>query len=697
MPKTGFLMETPADTSLPLSFGADRLAPFTEFVAEIPRGGGADVLDYSFIPTFRVQDDVTGTYATCAEWSWLRDAVLAGHASQALENWPETIVGARPGPNNGCDATADDLRAIAEREAGGSAHQFRASTDAISDAHQNLLRWAGDLSAARKVAEDWQGGREGDSALPIVRVAEIAFLERRFDDAAAAFDLAARRERLAAWENDLAVFQADLRRGAALAAAGREAEAEAKLRALDGPATAGYAYQAAQGSQGSALEFAVVSYYANLQVGDLARRSGRLHAARDDYERALSWLPIFEDSDVAVDRPEALYNNAALAHLGLRDPARASELSARALAGDPENPAFLMTSGFIADRQRRFDFAAEQNRAALRSDPGAFPAANDLGVQLARLGQPEAARRAFRQAVGARPDYALGWFNLGVLESASGPDRLPAAQDALGRAYELDSTLRDRRRKLVIDASVYRTSLDLSKPLPPAWSLADVQRRATTTSAGLLATLGLGLALARAAGRQGTKSAQDWLEPLHQRLQALPALSRLRHPAWAVTATVATFVLAVLRRPPGAVETLAYVAGILALASAAIGARTVVAGRHHVWATQATWLPSAGFGIATGAAGFPWAPLPVVKPKDADARVHLAAPLVLAVVALLLFTEAAWLRAPLIEAWALAALTMSASLLLPIDPLDGAHTGKAGIAAAAGVVAGAVLVALGLP
>lgn len=698
VPKTAFSPATLADTSRPLSLGAERLAPLTEFVIGIPIGGGADVLDNSFIPTFREQAGLTGTFGACAEWSWRRDAVLAGHADRALEAWPEMIVDARPGPNTGCVVvTADDLRAIAEREAKGSTTRTDLLTDEVSDAHQNLLRWAGNLPAAREVAEEWEARRGDGSALPAVRLAEIAFLQRRFDDAVAAFDLAARRERLTEWSNDLAFSQADLGRGAALAAAGRDAEAEAVLRPLDRANTQGYAYQASLGYRGTALDFAGVSYYANLQLGDLARRSGRLPAARDDYQRALAWLPIFDDWGIAVDRPEVLYNNAALAHLGLRETTRASELAAQALAADPENPAFLMTSGFIADRQGRFRFAVEQNRAALRSDPGAFPAANDLGVQLARLDEPAAARRAFRQAVGARPDYALGWFNLGVLESSSGPDRLLPAQDALGKAYALDSTLRDRRRELVIDASIYRTALDLSKPLPPAWSFADVQRRGTATSAALLVTLGLGLGLARAAGRKGTQFAQDWLEPLHKRLAMLPALSRLRHPGWAVAATVATFVLAVLRRPPGATETVAYVAGILALAAAAIGVRIVVARRHDVSAAQGTWLPSAGFGLATGAAGFPWAPLPVVKARDAAARLYLAAPVVLAVAALLLFMQSAWLRTPLTEAWALAALTMSASLLLPIDPLDGAHTGKTGIAATAAVVATALLVALDLP
>lgn len=79
-----------------------------------------------------------------------------------------------------------------------------------------------------------------------------------------------------------------------------------------------------------------------------------------------------------------------------------------------------------------------------------------------------------------------------------------------------------------------------------------------------------------------------------------------------------------------------------------------------------------------------------------DHRLHLAAPLTLAALSLLLFVESAWLHTPITQAWAVAALIMSASTLLPIGPLDGAHVGKAGVAVAAGVVGGALLVGLGL-
>ena len=42
-----------------------------------------------------------------------------------------------------------------------------------------------------------------------------------------------------------------------------------------------------------------------------------------------------------------------------------------------------MTAGFIADRAGKIAEAADYDRRALQNDPGAFPAANDLGVELA--------------------------------------------------------------------------------------------------------------------------------------------------------------------------------------------------------------------------------------------------------------------------------------------------------------------------
>jgi Zn-dependent protease len=54
------------------------------------------------------------------------------------------------------------------------------------------------------------------------------------------------------------------------------------------------------------------------------------------------------------------------------------------------------------------------------------------------------------------------------------------------------------------------------------------------------------------------------------------------------------------------------------------------------------------------------------------------------------------LHTPLLQSLAVAALIMAASALLPIGPLDGAHVGKKGVLASAGIVGAALLVGLGI-
>ena len=136
---------------------------------------------------------------------------------------------------------------------------------------------------------------------------------------------------------------------------------------------------------------------------------------------------------------------------------------------------------------------------------------------------------------------------------------------------------------------------------------------------------------------------------------------------------------------------------MLVLAAAAITARSVLARARGIAIAQSSWPPALAFGLVTGALWLPWAPLPVVRHDGEDNTwLHLAAPITLTALSLILFVESAWLHTPITQAWAVAALIMSVSTLLPVGPLDGAHVGKAGAAAAAGVVGGALLYGLGL-
>ena len=685
--------------SFALSSGAGQLTPLNVELV-LPGGAGGSVQDLSFLPQYRDVAGVTGSQPWCASWSWARDELLLGHAAAALAAWPAQFQSAQPA--NGYCLTSDTLELVAELAAGRAPdptvmQKNALTSDDVADAWQDLLRWAGKLRAAKTFATHWQAVRGDNSGLPALRLGEIDFLMHDDQDAAAEFGLAARRWRLLIYNNDLAVEEAQLDQGAALFAAGRGAQAAQTLRPLDQLGVQWYSYfnSPKVANPDVALAFAAVSFYACEQLADYESRTGDLHAAAEDYTNALDWLPRVSAQDGIL--PQALNNNAALAYLGLGDTKTAAGLERKALAGDPEDPVFLMTAGFIADRAGRVAVAARDDRAALHSDPGAFPAANDLGVELARQHQDGAAAAALRQAVGASPGYALGWFNLGVVESELGPAHLAAAQGAFAEAYSLDPALQNRRPELTIDAKVYRTALDLSKPLPPRWSLAQLQQPVPAAAAGLLALVLLGLGLARVSGHGGSVLAAQWLDPLADRLRTAPLLRKLHHPGWSVAATVASFLFAYLRRSTGLADVAGYCAGVAVLVLLAVAARVLLARSRGVPIRHESWPLGLVFGLVTGAAGLPWAPLPVVRVEGQDSRrVHAAAPVTLAVLSALLFVESAWLHSPLTGSWAVAALIMSASVLLPVGPLDGAGLGKAGVLTATGVLGGAVLVGLGL-
>lgn len=685
----------PFETGLPLSTGAGTLHPLAVSLA--PTGGaGGSVDDLSFIPVYRDDRKLTSTMVDTPSMAWRRDAIVAGRGPQLLAEWPAQFTAVRPNAESYAGSWArpnDELRAIAELAAHQQVSGEYITTEDAFDGWQNLLRWAGDLPGAQVVAERWRDKAGEDSATPWLRLGEIAFLRGKYDDSAAYFGDAARQARLADPQDDLAVGQAQLDRGVALFKAGRPDEAIPLLRDLQQLGVTGYGYQYEKRNIAQADQFAALAYHASAQIADHESATGNPRGAIDDYNAALWWVDRLDGNGI---RPEVVHNNLALAYLGAGDTDKAQASAAEALTSDPMNPLFLMTAGFAAERAGNSDSAIDLNRQALAMDAGAFAVSNDLGVELARRHDYGAAQTALRQAVGAAPDYALGWFNLGIVESRRGPLRLLASQGAFAKAFALDPALKTSDRELTIDGAVYRTALDLSKPIPPQWSLAQTQKGAPAASVGLLAIAMAGLGLARVSGGKGGELAKQWLDPIAERFK------NFRGPTWAgravvgVVATAVAFLLTYLRQSGSMTDFLAYGACIVLLVGMAYLARVVVAARREVAVTQNAWTPGLALGVVTGAIGTPWAPLPVAQTSTEARPVHLAGPLILAALSLLLFIEVAWFDVPLTGALAIAALIMTSSMLLPVKPLDGANLGGAGAVAAAGVSAGAVLVALGI-
>ncbi len=675
-----------------ISLGAGRLAPVSVALDPSPPApaSAGSVEDVSFIPDFRPSPGLTGSDRWCADWARRRDLILAGRPAEALARFPAEFA-PLPGHDNSCASGFEpELAAVARLELG-DRRSAEATSLNVDDERQNLWRWAGDLARAEHAAREWVAAAPR-SPLAVLRLGEIEFLRGSYDAAARDFAAAARRvrERPVPLADDEA--RALLDRGAALMAAGRREEGEDALREADDIASlAATATMRANDGEPDAVT-AALSYYARVQLGEAAREADEPEAAADAYAAARERVPVLKDKDQQF-HAEQLENNSAIVDIARHEYESAEAASRRALEVDPENPALLMTAGFAAERAGHEDEAIRLNQAALRADATVYPAANDLGVLLARRGNDDAAVAALRRAVGAESGYALGWFNLGVVLAGMGPTRLLESQGALARAFQLDPELRDREREPTIDAKTYRTGLDVSRPLPPEWTFAASQKHAPAKTVGLAALLLAAFTLSRTLGsRAGRSLAETWLAPVDRATGRMTFLRRLGHPGIAVAATLLVFVAPLARDPSGGMT--AAVAGVLGLClllAVALRGRSLAGGDR-----QRTWPPGLLFGLGGAAAGVAWAPLPVLGEK-ASPRMHWAAPAALAVIAVPLVIATAWSDIPLTRSLATAALIMAASLLTPIKPVDGGAISAAG-GTAAGItgIALAAVLALGL-
>jgi tetratricopeptide (TPR) repeat protein len=698
----GALGEETIELNQPLSSGLTSLWPLGVNLQSGGFGGGGDVVDLTFIPSFHPDDATVGPQFACPEWHWRRDAILAGHSAVALQAFPTTFRSTSMlyGQRECADGTARDLQDVARLEVGKTGEIPAARRSAAEDRRQNLWRWAGNLTLAERSLQAWDQATKHTAGEPMLRMGEILYLRGRFDDSADAYAAAGRRFQDGDFFQPDA-YKAGLGEGAALIAAGRAAEGSALLTRLDQNASVALANIRRQNPDDDldslwhydvAQPWLFICYYARLQLADAERRAGQLRAADERYQAASELLPA---QPTAVLQPQVLHNNRALVDIGLGRIQQAHAETNQALSFDPDNPVFLMTAGYVAERSGDTGRAAAENAAALTQDPGAFSAANDLAVERAREGRLGDAIVALRSAVDARPDFALGWFNLSVAYAQQG--NIYASQGALARALHLEPDLKDRKHQMTTDANVYVTGLDLSKPLPPHWTLSDVQRRQPAAAAGLLALWTAGLVLLRNPGSARTDYGERLLRLGAARLSRLPGARRMRHPVWAVGATVAAFCLALtFHGPPKKSEFIAYGLGILVLSSAVLAARRWVARKTHISVANRTWIPGVVVGLLTGGIGTPLAPLPVVHSGQERQRIHGVGPMLIGLLAAVLLVEAAWLGVPLAQSLGIAAVVMTASLLLPIGPLDGARLQGAGAVAGVGVVGAAVLILLGL-
>jgi tetratricopeptide (TPR) repeat protein len=670
-------------------------------------GGGVAVLDVSFIPEFREAPGLAGYHRWCPGWERRRDLILARRPEAALHALPAGFVSIRPEAEiEDCpEHAAPLLAAIAELERGNgdSALQRLRSSNVDTNgrpsaylhaARLNLWRFAGDLDRARSAADKWTSAMPG-SSIAFDRAGEVAFLDRDYERAAVLFAKAARlaREQSGTWST--AEATALLKGGTALELAGRYAEALAVLAESDEVASR------VHGLTGSPRA-AYLSYGARLQMGDTYLRQHRYEAALEHYAAARERERDLKEvrAGAAGRRPEVLDNNQALVEMRLGNAAGAVEAARRALKADRLSPIFLQTLGLALERASEPDHALDAYRAAVREDPSLYPAWNDLGVALAGQDRLEEAVDAFRHAVGVRPEYGLAWFNLGVALEKLGMEHAPASQGAFGRAVRADSALRGRERTFVTDSDPYFTTLDLSKPLPPKWEFARTQERAPVAAAGFAIALLLGLQLSRTlVGQSRRGEAQQWLEVTREALGSLPQALASPAEVVAIAATVIVFLLPLLRSAEVSwTSAVLLLLGVGILIVIVLRSRVLIARRAGVTLRQRGWTPGILAGLVLAGIGLAWAPLPVVETSKPAAAVHWIGPIAAGAAALCLLPLAVAFELPNTMALGSAALVMAASLLTPIEPVDGGVVAKGpvGLVACIAALATALFLLLGL-
>lgn len=519
------------------------------------------------------------------------------------------------------------------------------------------------------------------------RSGEIEFLAGDYEEAERLFARAVSQARAKRGLDSVAEAEGLVKRGVTLSRLGRRALA---LRTLE------QAEIVASRARGLAEQFAgeewtdsstdadYIHHNALAQLGYTALEAGRYEQAADAYEAAAAAIDdiyyVPDPERGGAGRPEVALNNLALAQTKVGDVESAERAAAQAVKRDPRNPFSLGTQGFV---QAAMGDAAEGRRSlvsTLRHYPLQYTAWNNLGVLEARAGRSDQAIEAFRRAVGADENYALGWFNLGVALEGEGPLHAVQSQGAFGRAIEADPDLAGREHRLSLDRDVYLSELDVSKPLPAGWSFADAGGETGPAAAtGLFVLLIAGLQLGRSLGGQTLSStARPLLELAHSALAWIGGRQPFVPAALALAATAFVFLIPLIRSGTATVvQTTLLLSGLAALATIVWRARVLMARREGLELTQRGWRPALVVGVGAGLFGVPWAPLPVAQTNRLSAAVHWVAPVATGAIALLLLALTVWLQIPITRALGVAALVMTASMLVPVTPLDGGMIDKA--------------------
>ncbi len=321
---------------------------------------------------------------------------------------------------------------------------------------------------------------------------------------------------------------------------------------------------------------------------------------------------------------------------------------------------------------------------------------------LADQGHLDAAARAFRHAVAAKPSYATAHFNLGLVLNRMGPSHLFEAQGELARATRLEPELREHARKLISDRETFFTTLDLSKPLPPTWHFSSSEKRTPVVVAGVvLALLLFRLLRVVTQDRMADKVAEHALDMSSRHVSTrLTGLGRRIPGAVAVIPVVAVFLYPLVRSSGTTTSDLLLLGfGVSVLTIAFMRLRTEVARRSAVPTRHYACVPAVLVGAGAALVGIGYAPMPATEADgDLPRRARWIGTGLLGLLSLALLVVGRLTYVPAATEFGAIGLVMTVSALVPVEPYDGSllDEGHRGLLVVGALVIVAALLELGI-